>query len=108
MTITLPDPALPKVQILISNDKCKTPMACPSPCFRLCPQGVFMITVNLMKLAKKWTPVNAETPGDYILIAPMLPKCVGCNICIKNCPSGALKIKYKPPKKKILEPEKSN
>ena len=99
MAITLSDPDLPSVRIRISADKCKTPMACPNPCYRLCPQGVFAVAANPMKVAKKWTPVDENTPGDYLLTAPMIPKCIGCNICVENCPTGALKIKYKPPKK---------
>ncbi|NVM54247.1 MAG: 4Fe-4S dicluster domain-containing protein [Candidatus Helarchaeota archaeon] len=107
MSITLTDPALPKVKIRIANDKCKTPMVCPSPCYKLCPQGVFIVAANPMKVAKKWTPVSNETPGDYMLVAPMIPKCVGCMICVEKCPMGALKIKIKPPKEEP-EPEKSD
>ena len=99
MTITLSDPELPKVKIRISNDKCKTPMVCPTACYNLCPQGVFVVAANPMKVAKKYTPIDENTPGDYMVIAPMIPKCIGCNICIENCPTGALKIKYKPKKK---------
>ncbi len=98
MAITLSDPALPKVKIRISTDKCKTPMACPTPCFRLCPQGVFIVAPNPIKVAKKWTPIDNKNPGDYMVIAPMIPKCIGCMICVENCPSGAIKIKFKPPK----------
>ncbi len=107
MAITLSDPDLPKVKIRISNDKCKTPMVCPTPCYNLCPQGVFVIAANPMKVAKKYSPIDENTPGDYMVIAPMVPKCIGCNICVENCPTGALKIKYKA-KKKEPEPEKVN
>ncbi len=94
MTITLSDPALPKVKLRITGDKCKTPMVCPSPCYRLCPQGVFIVAANPQKLGK-WKSTDPNTPGDYMLMAPMIPKCIGCNICVENCPSGAIKLKYK-------------
>jgi ferredoxin len=106
MSITLSDPDLPSVKIRISNDKCKTPMACPSPCYRLCPQGVFVLAANPAKVAKKWTSIDPNTPGDYMVMAPMVPKCIGCNVCVENCPTGALKIKYKA-KTTDSEPEKN-
>jgi len=96
MSITISDPDLPKIKIRISNDKCKTPMICPTPCYKLCSQGVFIVAANPMKVAQKWTPISDETPGDYMIIAPMIPKCTGCKICIDNCPTGALKIKFTP------------
>jgi ferredoxin len=99
VSITLSDPDLPKVKIRISNDKCKTPMICPTPCYRNCPQGVFIVAANPIKVSQKWTPISNEAPGDYMIIAPMIPKCTGCKICMEKCPTGALKIKFTPVQK---------
>ncbi|MHA1268872.1 MAG: 4Fe-4S binding protein [Candidatus Helarchaeota archaeon] len=103
MSITLSDPDLPKVKIRINVDKCQTPMACSNPCYRICPQGVFVVAPNPTKSYKKWYTVDPNTPGDYTLIAPMVPKCTGCMLCVKNCPNKALKIKIKPVEKEVNE-----
>ncbi|NVM04447.1 MAG: 4Fe-4S binding protein [Candidatus Helarchaeota archaeon] len=87
---------LPKVRIKISEKKCPTPFACQK-CLNICPAGVFMVVANPMKTVTKFTPIDENEPGSYMLVAPMASKCIGCNKCIDICPNQALKIKYKYP-----------
>jgi len=56
---------------------------------------VFIVAPNPVKANIKWYVADINRPGDYTLIAPMIPKCIGCMECSNKCPTGALKIKVK-------------
>lgn len=85
-----------KVKIKIVDNKCPTPFACKK-CIDACPAGIFMVAANPMKTSGKFKTIDENRPGDYMLLAPMLSKCIGCNLCVEICPNGAIKVRIKPP-----------
>ncbi len=92
-----------KVKITIDYQKCTTPFACKK-CMDVCPGDVFLVTPNPMMI-RKYQPIDENEPGSYLLLAPMVFKCVGCMKCVEVCPNDALKVEIKPPQPEIEAPQ---
>jgi ATP-binding cassette subfamily E protein 1 len=63
---------------IVSKDKCK-PKKCRQECKRSCP---------VVRMGKMCIEVNADS--KLAMISETL--CIGCGICVKKCPFGAIRI----------------
>ncbi|KAJ2018635.1 Fe-S cluster-binding ribosome biosynthesis protein [Coemansia sp. RSA 455] len=63
---------------IVNNDKCK-PKKCKQECKRVCP---------VVKMGKQC--IVAEVTSKIALISESL--CIGCGMCVKRCPFGAITI----------------
>ena len=79
-----------RVQIDIDASKCTVPMICRK-CLDLCPQLVFQVMV-LKEEKSKETDIKEQ--GAYTIIPLHRWKCTLCNICVDNCPVGAIKTTF--------------
>lgn len=70
----------------------------------ICPGQVFLLAVNPM-MVRKYQPVDENQPGSYILLTPMILKCVGCMECVKSCPNDALRVNIEQTKPEIQAPQ---
>ena len=93
-----------KVRITVDYQKCTKPFACKK-CMDICPGNVFLVYQNPM-MVRKYQFVDENQPGSYVLLAPMIGKCVGCMECTKVCPNDALKVVIEEPKPEIQTPQK--
>lgn len=92
-----------KVRIAVDFQKCTKPFVCKK-CMNVCPGQVFLVTPNPMMI-RKYQPIDENQPGSYLLLAPMILKCVGCVECVKVCPNDALKVMIEQPKQEIQAPQ---
>jgi ATP-binding cassette subfamily E protein 1 len=86
---------------IVNQDKCK-PKKCRQECKRNCPvvrmgidsfliksmDGIFVIFLQISTLGKLCIEVTPES--KVALINEQL--CIGCGLCVKKCPYGAINI----------------
>lgn len=69
---------------VVDKDRCK---AC-GKCVAVCPKNIISM---IPKSAKQAVACSSKDKGPIAMKACTVA-CIGCGICVKNCPSGAIKV----------------
>jgi NAD-dependent dihydropyrimidine dehydrogenase PreA subunit len=74
-----------KTKIKVDYSKCTNPEDCKI-CLGLCQPAVLILT---------FTDKDYHNPKNWIIV-PIFPGlCIGCNLCVDQCPEQAISVKIK-------------
>lgn len=74
-----------KIKIKIDYSKCIAPENCRT-CINICQPVVFVLT---------FTDEDYHDPKNWKIV-PIFPiLCIGCNLCVENCPEKAINVLIK-------------
>ena len=74
-----------KTKIKVNYTKCTNPEECKI-CLKLCQPAVLILT---------FTDTDYYNPKNWKLVPAFPGLCIGCNLCVEQCPQQAITVKIK-------------